>query len=311
MDRTRCNKKSEVKKRILFVLYIFLAFVIGFIGIDRYFSLKDKKGRIVIGSKSAVESQMLAEMMALLIEKYTDLKVVKKYNLEGSFVTFHAIRSSDIDIFPEYTGTALVAILKKEPIADPKKSYEVVKDIFLEKFDIVWLKPFGFENSYALVMQEKKAKKLGIKNISDAAKHKYLRYGFNAEFAAREEFKLMEGRYEFDFKVTPKIMDHALLYFSLANDSIDIMNGFTTDAEIIYRNLRVLEDDKKVFPAYVAAPLVRAQILKKYPKLQMIIEKLANQISTEEMQRMNYEVDYEGKNSLQVAKDFLVRKGFL
>lgn len=297
-----------MKKRICIVLYFFVTFVIVFIGIDRFFSVREKRETIVIAAKSRAESQILSEMMSILIEKETNLKVIKKYNLEGAFVTFNAMRAEDVDIFPGFTGTALVSILKKKPIADPEESYRVVKEEFLKRFNIIWLKPFGFKNNYALVMLKKKAEELNIKTMTDAALYD-LQYGFDPEFVAREEFKLMTGKYNLHFKKPSKIMEHILLYFSLANESIDIMDGFTTDGNIRHYDLEVLKDDKEAFPSYVAAPLVRGEILKRYPELKEILEKLGGTISDEEMQRMNYEADYEGKDIVRIAKEFLKKKG--
>ncbi|KPK32983.1 MAG: hypothetical protein AMS24_02510 [Chlamydiae bacterium SM23_39] len=301
-----------MKKKIFILLYLFLAFVLTFFLIDLVF-LKEDKDRIVIGAKNIAESQIISEMISLLIEKNTDLKVVKKYHLEGSFINFNAMKAGDIDIYPEYTGTALLAILKKRAvdIGDSEQIYDYLKKEFLEKFNIVWLKPLGFKNNYAFMMLKEKAEKLNIKNISDMKKYTNLIFGFNPEFVSREEFKMFKSVYDFKFKINPKIMDHALLYFSLSNGSIDVIDGFTTDGNILYYDVQILEDDKKAFPTYFCVPLIRKEILEKYPYLEDVINKLGGAISDEEMQQMNYLADYKGEKIQKIAIDFLKKKNLL
>ena len=234
----------------------------------------------------------------------------RKYNLEGTFINFEVLKSKDIDIYVEYTGTAILALLKEKPIFDVAEAYLFVKKEFERKFNIVCLKPFGFENNYALMMLKKKAKKLNIESISDLKKYKNLRFGFDHEFISREEFEILKKEYDLRFKKV-KVMDHILLYLSLSNESIDVIDGYTTDAGILYYDLKILEDVKNVLPRHIAIPLVRGEILEKYPYLKDIINKLGGSISNEEMQMMNYEMDYKGKSAKSVAEKFLKKKNLL
>lgn len=294
-----------MRKRLIIAIIAFLSFMLIFFTLNVTFFKRGNKTSVIIGAKNISESQILAEMIAILIEENSDLDIIRKYNLEGTFINFQAIKNGDIDIYVEYTGTALMAILKEKIIDDPKESYLFVKKAFLEKFDLVWLDPFGFENNYALVMLDKKAKKLEVSKISDLKKYDDLIFGFNPEFVSREEYKLLQKAYQLQWKKRPKIMDHTLLYLSLANESIDVINGFTTDANILFYDLKILKDDKRVFPAYAAAPIVRGDLLKRYPYLEDIINRLSGKITREDMQKMNYEVDYMGKSARQVADKFL------
>jgi glycine betaine/choline ABC-type transport system substrate-binding protein len=271
---------------------------------------KTRKNVLIIGAKNRAESQILSEMMSILIEKNSDLKVIRKYNLEGAFISFNAMRANDLDIYPAFTGTALVSILKEKSISDPKESYLFVKREFERRFNIIWLKPFGFKNNYALMMLKKRARELNINNVSDLKKYKNLKFGFDPEFVAREEFKLLKEAYGMKFKFF-KIIDHVLLYFSLDNKGIEVMNGFTTDPNILHYDLKILEDVKNSLPQYIAAPLIRKEILVKYPYLESIINKLAYAISDGDMQKLNYEVDYEGRSIKEVAREFLKVKGIL
>jgi glycine betaine/choline ABC-type transport system substrate-binding protein len=300
-----------MKRRVFVFLISFFLIVIAFLFFDFFFFSKRKGDFITIGSKNIAESQILAEVMTILIEKKSSLKVKRKYNLEGTFISFKSLTAGDIDIYPEYSGTALLVILKEKIMQDPEKSYSFIKENLEKRFNITALKPFGFQNNFAVMMLEKKSRELNINSILDLKNHKNLIFGFNSEFIAREEFKCLKSVYDLKFKKSPKIMEHVFLYFSLSNGSIDAMVGFTTDASILYYDLKVLKDPKKCFPEYVAMPLIRKDTLKKYPYLEGIINQLYDTISDEEMQRMNYKVDYKGKSIKNIALEFLKEKKLL
>lgn len=268
----------------------------------------EERDRIVIGAKNRAESQILSEMMAILIERGSDLKVVRKYNLEGTFIALEAMKNGDIDIFTDFTGTALVSVLKKRPIKDSKKAYIYVKDEYKRRFDIVWLKPFGFKNNYAFLMLKKRKEELGIKSLEDLLKRDLL-FGFDPEFVARGEFRLFLDSYPFQFMKGYKVMDHILLYFSIANGGIDVMNGFTTDPNILHYDLEEVEDIKGAMPQYIAAPLVRGATIRSYPEIEDIINSLEGVVEDTDMQYMNYQVDYLGKSIEDVAFEFLKKCG--
>ena len=300
-----------MRNRIFITLGIFLFFLVLFLGVDLMFFNKANQKTIIIGAKNRPENHILAEMVSILIEKYTDIKVRRQYNLEGTFICFQAIKAGDIDIYPEFTGTALLAILKEEKILTSEETYNYVKAEFEKRYKLTWLKPFGFTNNYTLVMSKKKANKLGIFSMDDLKNHPKLIYGFNPEFISRIEYKLLRNNYDLISPTHPKIMDHTLLYFSLANDGIDVLGGFTTDPGIAYYDLVVLEDTKKCLPQYHCVPIIRIETLEKYPYLENVINKLANTITEEEMQKMNYLIDYKEIDCLKIARDFLIKKNLI
>jgi len=272
-----------------------------------------KKDQIVIGSKNFTEQVILGEILSILLEEKTDLKIVKKLNLGGTFVCFTALKNGDIDIYAEYTGTGLVAILKKELIPDKETTYQTVKDEFKSKYNLQWLKPLGFNNTYTLTMREKQAKKLSIKKISDLKKYEgMLQAGFNHEFMERDDgYKGLSKKYNLRFKKEAKELDSGLMYKAVKEKEVDVICGFATDGRIAAFNLVMLKDDKNFFPPYYAAPLVSMEISKKYPVIESALNKLGGLITDEEMRRMNYEVDQKGLKEETVARNFLVTKGLI
>ena len=291
----------------------FFVFLISFILIFSLFffvsNFVKRKNEIIIGTKNHVENKLLANMISILIEENSDLKVSIKH-LDGTFVCFQALLSSDIDLYVEFTATAYLAILK-EKLQKNQNLYQIVKKEFLEKFDIVWLDAFGFYDNYVLLMLKERAENLGINKISDLEKYKNLKVGLDPEFITRDEFRLLKENYSFQFKKHIKSLDNVLLYCSLLNKNLDVIDGYTTDSFILKYDLKLLEDDKKIFPNYRAAPIIRLDILKKYPNLENIINKLANKISIEEIQKMNYDIDCLNKSVKSVAITFLFENGLI
>ncbi|GAA0739420.1 glycine betaine ABC transporter substrate-binding protein [Clostridium oceanicum] len=271
-----------------------------------------KKDTIVIGSKNYNEQLVLGNMFALLIESNTNIKVEKKLNLGGTKVAFTALKSGELDIYPEYTGTGLISIMKKTTISDPDKVYNLVKDYYNKTFDISWLKPLGFNNTYAMAVRQDTAKKYNLNTISQLAKiSENLDLGCNMEFTGRKDgLKGLESIYNIKFK-SVKAIDGGLRYASLNNRKIDVTNAFSTEGLLKAFNLKVLEDDKKLFPPYYAAPIIRNDTLKKHPELKELLNKLGNNISNEEMIEMNYKVDKLNQTPENVAKEFLKSKNLI
>ncbi|GAB4188939.1 MAG: glycine betaine ABC transporter substrate-binding protein [Simkaniaceae bacterium] len=243
-----------------------------------------------------------------MAEQYTDLKIIRKFNLDSS-ICFAALYSGDIDAYVEYTGTALHQVLKVTTDVPSQEGYEKVKKIFQDKFQLEWLHPFGFENAYAILLKKETAEKYKMSNLSHLADclpaSQGLRIGFDQEFFSREEYRLLRNKYQFCPQKAPLLMDHALLYLSLDNNNIDIMNGYATDGFIIKYNLAVLEDDKQFFPSYLAAPVVRQSILQQHPNLREIFNLLSDRITAKQMQTLNFEVEVQGKTVHQAAYNFL------
>ena len=271
------------------------------------FGCRSSKKTITIGSKNFTEQIILGEIISQLVENQTDIKVKRKFNLGGTFVCFVALKQGDIDMYPEYTGTGLTAILKREVINDKNRVYSVVKEEFKKQYDLVWLKPLGLNNTYTITMREIHAKKLSIERISDLVKQQnVLRAGFTSEFLERPDgFEGLRKKYGIQFKISPKELDPGLMYKAIKEKQVDVICGFATDGRIPAYKLKVLEDDYNFFPPYYAAPLIRQKTIDAFPELITVFNKLSGLITDEEMRAMNFSVDQEGKKVQSVAGDFL------
>ncbi len=271
------------------------------------------EGKIVIGSKNFTENMVLGEMFSQVIQDKTDLKVEYKENLGGTMVCFEAIKKGDLDIYPEYTGTGLTAHLKMDVINDAAKVYDIVQEEFNKQFEIKWLQPLGFNNTYAVAVKEDYAKENNITKVSELVPlAKDLTFGGEHEFFDRQDgYEGMIEAYGLNFKSDPAKMDVALKYQAISQGKMDVTDAFATDGQLITYKLTILEDDKNFFPPYYAAPIVRNDTLEKYPELEAVLNSLAGKISDEEMQMMNYKVESEKKAIRDVARDFLTEKGLI
>lgn len=254
----------------------------------------------------------MGNMLATLIEKNTDLKVDRKLNLGGTDVAFNALKSGDIDMYVEYTGTGLVNILKKPTQNNSDAVYNEVKKDFKEKYNLDWLEPIGFNNTYTLAVSPSVEEKYHPKTISDLKKiSNNLVLGCTMEFTERPDgYPGLKKTYDIEFK-SVKGMDSGLRYPAIEKGDVDVIDAFSTDGMLKAYNLTVLEDDKNFFPPYYAAPLVRDDTLKKHPELKDVLNKLAGQINDETMRELNYKVDKLGEDPRTVADDFLKSKGLI
>ncbi|MDY6855539.1 MAG: glycine betaine ABC transporter substrate-binding protein [Thermodesulfobacteriota bacterium] len=286
--------------------------IIVFIDADREEGDKTEK-RIAIGSKHFTEQEITGELMAQIIENNTDIKVKRRFNLGGTMICFNALKSGDIDLYAEYTGTSLVNILKKKTMNDPERVYSIIKDTFNKEYGLDLLKPFGFNNTYTLTMRRDHASELRVNKISDLLPYvKMLQAGFDAEFLERTDgYQGLVRRYGFKFQKRPKQMDPGLMYKACAEGEVDVIDGFATDGRIRAYNLLVLKDDKSFFPPYYAAPLIRSEVVKKYPEIEEVLNSLAWIISDKIMQRLNYKVDKKEDSAFEVARSFLLDKGLI
>lgn len=260
---------------------------------------------IRIGSKKFTEEYLLSEMLAQLVESQTDLKVERKFGLGGTAICFEALKSGAIDLYPEYTGTALEVLLHGQGILD----FQGLKRIFKKEFNLEWLEPFGFNNTYALAIPAGLATRERIRKISDLRRYPQLRFGLSHEFLERSDGWLKLSQAYFLHPDEVRGLDHGLAYESIASGKIDVMDAYSTDGKI-GKFLVLLEDDLDFFPKYFAAPLVRSDILNRYPALGEVLNQLAGKISPEKMQQLNAAVEIEGKSFAEVAAEFLVQEGF-
>ena len=263
---------------------------------------------IVVGSKNFTEQQLLGELMAQMLEA-SGAQVTRRLGLGGTFVCDTAIRAGQIDVYVEYTGTALTAILKKPPVRNPAEALAQVRAAY-EQAGIEWTTPLGFDNSFALVIRGEDAKRLRIKTISDAVPHAgEWRAGFGYEFRQRQDgYAGLHRTYGLVFKFV-RIMDLGLLYPALNEGQVDIVAGNATDAQIGHFGMTILEDDKHYFPPYEAIPIARKEALDRRPELKQMIEKLGGRIDAATMSKLNYKIDGEHQDFASVIKKFREESG--
>lgn len=266
---------------------------------------------VVVGSKDFTEQLILGEMFAQLLEATTQLEVERKLNLAGTQVAFGALQAGSIDVYPEYSGTVLVSILKRAPIADEAAALHAIEQPLLDG-GVVAAAPLGFSNTYAVVVRKGDANLANVATISDLVPHTpALMFGSTHEFFDRPDgFPNLREAYDLKFKDSSGV-DAGLMYSAVKNRSLDVIAAFSTDGRIRQFDLRVLSDDKKFFPAYQAIPLVRKDTLAKHPEVGVALGRLAGRITAEEMTAMNYAVDFGGKSPSHVATEFLISKGWI
>ena len=270
-----------------------------------------RENRIVVGSKNFTEQLILGEIIAQQIETQTHLAVERRFYLAGSYICHQAILGGRIDIYPEYTGTALTAILKQKPEGNQEAVYQRVKSEYAQRFNLSVGEPFGFNDTFAIEIRGEDARRLGLKTISQAAPYTpQWRAGFGYEFMERPDgYKGLAATYGLRFAAPPRIMDLGLLARALKDKQIDLAAGNTTDGLIPALDLSVLEDDRHYFPPYEAVPIFREETLRQHPEVKQALDDLARKISDDNMRRLNYEVDGQKRDVKEVVREFLRGKG--
>ena len=270
---------------------------------------KPDRHRIAIGTKNFTEQLILGELLAQTIESTAGLPVERRFYLAGSYICHQAILAGRIDMYVEYTGTALTAILKQPPQSDRTKVFDIVRDQYREKFGLEVLPSLGFDNSFAMVMRGDEARQHNLRSLSDlAAVASTMRMGVGYEFLERPDgYPGLVKTYGLRFAEAPRVMDLGLLYRALQSKQVDIVAGSNTDGLIAALGLAVLDDDRHYFPPYEAVPIVRPQV-QEFPAAKSALEKLLGKITAEEMRHLNYAVDGEKKDAAQVVQDFLHHK---
>lgn len=266
---------------------------------------------IIIGSKNFSESVLLGEMLAQHIESRTDLVVGRRLSLGGTFICHQAMLSGALDIYPEYTGTALAAILEKPVMQDHDAVFQEVASTYRSKFGLQWMEPLGFNNTYAMVVRAEDAERDGLRTISDFARVSADRtIGFSFEFAERQDgYQGFIKTYEMKFNREPKTVDLALIYRALRDGEIDLGVGNSTDGMIQSLNLIILEDDRRYFPPYDVAAVVRQTTLDRFPNLEEAVNELGGLFSEPDMQKANLDIDGNHLPVAQVAAELLAAKG--
>ncbi|MCB4767138.1 ABC transporter [Ancylobacter sp. Lp-2] len=267
---------------------------------------------IKVGSKNFTEQYILAEMYAALLEN-AGFQVERKINLGGTLIAHQALTTGAIDLYPEYTGTALSAVVKGTMSTDADAVYKQVKDFYAEKFSLAWLKPTGINNGYVIVVRQETADADKLKTLSDLAKvSNKLVFGGGAEFPDRADgLPGLKRVYDAEFKEFKQFAKLGLRYDALAQKDIDVANGAATDWQINTQNLVALKDDKGLFPPYYVAPVVRQQVIDANPKLVEVLEVLGPHLDNEKMRVLNAKVEVDHEEAKDVAKEFLKQEGLL
>jgi osmoprotectant transport system substrate-binding protein len=271
-----------------------------------------RQPHIVIGSKNFTEQIILGELIAQRIENKTHLQVERRFYLGGTYIAHQGILAGRIDIYPEYTGTALTAVLKEQPSSDRKAVYDRVKSGYERRYNLTLGPPLGFNDTFAIEIRGEDARRLGLETLSQGATYSpRWRPGFGYEFMERPDgYRGLVATYGLRFAAPPRIMDLGLLTRALKDHQVDLIAGNMTDGLIPALDLFVLEDDKHYFPPYEAVPVVRQQTLVEHPEIRRVLNDLAGKISDTEMRQLNYEVDGKKRDVKELVSDFLRSKGF-
>jgi len=267
--------------------------------------------RIVVGSKDFTEQLILGEIFAQQIENRTHVPVERKFYLAGTYICQQAILGGRIDIYPEYTGTALTAILKEQPGSERQQVYAQVTAEYARRFQLTVGPPLGFNDTFAMIVRGEDARRFALKTISQAATYAPLwRAGFGYEFMERPDgYKGLVQAYGLRFREQPRIMALGLLTRALKDKQVDLIAGNNTDGLIPALDLAVLEDDRHYFPPYEAVPVMRAETLERHPEVKAAIAELAGKISDDDMRALNYAVDGQHEDAKAVVREFLSKKG--
>ena len=274
------------------------------------FGACSRQPRIIVGCKNFTEQIILGELLAQQIENQAHLAVERRFYLGGTYIAHQAILAGRIDVYPEYTGTALTAILKQPAASDKTAVYERVRSEYEQRFHLTVGPPLGFNNTFAIQIRGDDARRLHFETISQAVAYApQWRAGFGYEFMERPDgYRGLVATYNLHFAAPPRIMDLGLLTRALKDHQVDLIAGNMTDGLIPALDLFVLADDKHYFPPYEAVPVIRDQTLRRHPELRETLQQLEGSISDQEMRELNYEVDGEKKDVKEVVKAFLRRK---
>jgi osmoprotectant transport system substrate-binding protein len=291
----------------------FIVFLLCLLGLLSHTSgcKKTSPEKITIGSKFFTEQVVLAELLAQHIEAKTGIPVIRKTNLGGTLLVHKALLSGDLDLYVEYTGTALTAVLSEKPQGTSADVYNRVKKLYAEKFHLEVTEPLGFENTFAMVIRGDDAKNLQIRTITDlAAVAPKWRVGVGYEFLERPDgFPGLSKRYYLQFSESPKVMDLGLIYRALVDHQVDVVAGNSTDGLIDALGLVVLEDDQHYFPPYDAVPIVRQSTLERFPQMRAALADLGGKLSASDIRKLNYAVDAQHLDARTVVRQFRAQKG--
>ncbi len=261
---------------------------------------------VTVASKNFTEQVLLGEILSQQIERRLHVPVERKLNLGGTLLTHEALLRGDIDLYPEYTGTALTAILKRPPAYDPAAVLAEVSDAYRRQWHVDWLPPLGFVDTFAMIIRGDDARRMGVHTLSEAAKAQAWHLGAGPEFASRADG--LDGllkTYHLRTEGTPVTMDLGLLYQALDGRKVDMIAANSTDGLAAVRDVTILQDDRHYFPPYDCAVVVRQDAEARFPGLRAALEELSGKFSDATMRQLNHSVDGEHRSVVQVAEEFL------
>ena len=302
-------EKLSIKKILIFLILITFACLFGSISNFN----NTKKDKLIISGKLGSEPEILINMYKILIEENSKLGVELKPGLGKTSFVFNALKNGDIDIYPEFSGTAVFTFLNETPVNNNAEDvFNQAKKGMETKFKMVMLKPMKYNNTYAIAVSKKFANENNLKTISDLARVKdKIKAGFTREFNDREDgYPGLKKLYQFEIP-NIKEFEPKLRYVAVQSGDINLVDAYSTDPELAQYNMVILKDDKHLFPPYQGSPMMREETLKKYPKLKEILEKLSGKISDEEMSTMNYRVSVKGERAEDVAREYLRNAGII
>lgn len=267
---------------------------------------------VKVGSKNFTEQYVLAEIYAAALEN-VGIKVVRKINLGGTLIAHQALTTGEIDLYPEYTGTALISVVKGKVQSDPDAVYKEVKEFYETNFKVTWLKPDAINNGYALLVRPETAAAHNLKTLSDLGKvASKLILGAGPEFSERADgLPGLKATYGAVFKEFKQFAKLGLRYDALAAKQIEVANGFATDWQIADGKLVALDDDKNLFPPYYVAPVIRQDTLAANPKIAATLDALSPLLDNDTMRKLNARVEKDREEPKDVAKAFLKEKGVI
>ena len=263
--------------------------------------------RLTVGSKNFTEQLILGEILAQHLERRLNQKIERKLDLGGTLLAQQALASGQIDLYPEYTGTALMAVLKLPPSSDPATVLLRVREEYQKRWKLEWLAPLGFNNSFAMVVRGADARKNGLETISDAARSQTgWVLGVGYEFITREDgLAGLLKTYHLRLQGSPKTMDLGLLYKALEQKQVDMIAASATDGVLSVLDVKVLQDDKRYFPPSEAAPVVRSDALAAHPGMREALHELGGKLPNNTTHKLNYEMDGKHRPVAAGAREFL------
>ncbi len=267
------------------------------------------KPTITVGSKDFTEQVVLGEIIAQHIERRLGQPVGRRLNLGGTLLTYQGLLMKNIDLYPEYTGTIISAVLKETPDKDPTVSYERARAELQRVSNLVLLRPLGINNVFAMIVRGDDAREKKLEKLSDAENYAW-NLGVGPEFQDRKDgYAALSSKYSLPLKTPPRTMNLGLLYQALEERQVNMAAGNETDGLLAAKDFKVLEDDRKAFPSYQACIMVRQDTLQANPQLRAALDELTGKFTNEVMRKLNWEVDARHRQPKEVAAQFLQQAG--